>query len=239
LSIPNTQLQTWLKIYSLDILEQTLLQEYCASHALEWRKSTVLSTYFADNAYSPSLAKHLGLFSIDSLSELESCLELMIPAEDRKLNGAFFTPTYIIDAIVNRLSPRPEETVFDPSCGSGAFLLGVTRYMMKQYQMPIRQLIRENIFGADILPYNIRRAKILLALFALQQGEILDETDFRLTCIDSLQADWNDIFSHSKFDVVLGNPPYVKFQDLSDVQRENLAKNWSSVDSGTFNTNLS
>jgi hypothetical protein len=76
--ITNAQVQTWLKTYLLDILEQTMLQEYCASHALEWRKSPVLSTYFTDNAYSPALAKQFGLFSIDSLSELLKTVNSMV-----------------------------------------------------------------------------------------------------------------------------------------------------------------
>jgi adenine-specific DNA-methyltransferase len=241
--IANTQVQIWLKTYSLEVLEQTLIQEYCARHTLEWRKSSVLSAYLSEQVHSTSLAQHLAHYSICSLAELESCLELLIPADDRKVNGTFFTPTYIVDSVLKRLRPGIDDTVLDPSCGSGAFLLGTVRYMIERYELPVRQIVREKIFGADILPYNIRRAKILLALFALQCDEILEEQDFRFVCTDSLQADWNaTLFSSNaesnsplKFDVILGNPPYVKFQDLSDAQRENLVKNWVSVDNGTFN----
>ena len=38
----------------------------------------------------------------------------------------------------------------------------------------------------------------------------------------------------TKFQNIVGNPPYVKFQDLSDVNRNYLIKHWKTVDIGTF-----
>jgi len=35
--------------------------------------------------------------------------------------------------------------------------------------------------------------------------------------------------------IVVGNPPYVKFQDLTDVNRIYLQKHWTTVEGGTFN----
>ncbi|WP_409034074.1 Eco57I restriction-modification methylase domain-containing protein [Runella sp.] len=59
--------------------------------------------------------------------------------------------------------------------------------------------------------YNIRRTKLILAIYALQHDEILEESDFNLFHQDSLKATWK-----LSFDTIVGNPPYVKFQDLSD-----------------------
>ena len=64
----------------------------------------------------------------------------------------------------------------------------------------------------------------------MQNGENLTESDFNLFHQDSLKANWNQ-----HFDNVVGNPPYVKFQDLSDENREYLTKNWTTVEGGTFN----
>ena len=47
---------------------------------------------------------------------------------------------------------------------------------------------------------------------------------------DSLRTDWT-----IKFDNIVGNPPYVKFQDLSDENREFLVRHYSTVEGGTFN----
>lgn len=69
-----------------------------------------------------------------------------------------------------------------------------------------------------------------MTIYALQNGENVDEADFNLYVQDSLKANWN-----TEFDNVIGNPPYVKFQDLTDENRKYLAKNWTTVDNGNFN----
>jgi adenine-specific DNA-methyltransferase len=69
-----------------------------------------------------------------------------------------------------------------------------------------------------------------LTIYALQYDEFLSESDFNLYHQDSLKANWN-----LQFDNVFGNPPYVKFQDLSDESRDYLTKNWTTVEGGTFN----
>jgi tRNA1(Val) A37 N6-methylase TrmN6 len=153
-----------------------------------------------------------------------------MPENDRKLNGAFFTPTYIVDYIIGEIKPQENARNIDPSCGSGAFLIGIAEYYYKTYGKSIKRIVKENIFGADILPYNIERAKLLLSIYALSHNEILEEEDFNLHIGDSLRHQWTE-----KYDNVVGNPPYVKFQDLSDENREYLTKHWQTIEKGTFN----
>ncbi|MBX2973229.1 MAG: N-6 DNA methylase [Flavobacteriales bacterium] len=161
---------------------------------------------------------------------MEKTLELLIPSGDRSINGAFFTPDLIVDHIVGEITPKDDGTYLDPSCGCGAFLIGLLEALHKASDKPLRTLIRENIFGADILGYNVRRSKVILALHALMHGETIEESDFNIHECDSLKHDWN-----MAFDGIVGNPPYVKFQDLSDANRMELEANWSSIKGGTFN----
>ncbi|MFH1198070.1 MAG: N-6 DNA methylase [bacterium] len=164
------------------------------------------------------------------MKELENYLELFIPNKDRKLNGAFFTPNYIIDYIIKEIDPKESDKNLDPSCGSGAFLIGLAEYYKCKYKKPIKEIVQENIYGSDILEYNIHRAILLLSIYALQNNEILEEKDFNLYCQDSLRVDWNNQFNN-----VVGNPPYVKFQDLSDKNRKFLLNHWTTIEQGTFN----
>ncbi|MEI2737879.1 MAG: N-6 DNA methylase [Chitinophagaceae bacterium] len=105
-------------------------------------------------------------------------MELIIPVGDRKFNGAFFTPDYIIDFIINEIQPKENDTNLDPSCGCGAFLVGLTDYYKRTFNKPIKKIIKENIFGSDILEYNIHRAKLILTIYALQNGEQLKRQRF-------------------------------------------------------------
>lgn len=155
---------------------------------------------------------------------------MLIPKNDRKINGAFFTPNYIVNFIIKEVSPEENQKCLDPSSGCGAFLVGLVEYFTSKFGKKIKDTIRENIYGSDILEYNVNRAKIILAIYGLLNNEILEETDFNIYHQDSLRTNWN-----IKFDAIVGNPPYVKYQDLADENRSYLMKNWSTIDNGTFN----
>lgn len=219
-------------IQTLDLksLEQHLVYSYLTNNKLNFAKSPILTNYFKDFEQNPQLYIDASSLNISSIKELENYLELIIPISDRKFNGAFFTPDYIIDFIINEIQPKETDTNLDPSCGCGAFLVGLTDYYKRNFDKSIRKIVKDNIFGSDILEYNIHRTKLILTIYALQFGEHLKETDFNLYHQDSLRTNWKQ-----KFDNIVGNPPYVKFQDLSDENRNYLIKHWTTVEGGTFN----
>jgi len=184
------------------------------------------------NGFQPDkrLLQQTEQLQITSVKDLESHLELMIPAKDRKINGAHFTPSYIVQYIIEQIEPKVDSSNLDPSCGCGAFLIGLLEFYKNKYNKTIRATVKENIFGADILDYNIHRTKLLITILALQNNEILVEEDFNLWIQDSLRSPWNRLF-----DNIIGNPPYVKFQDLSDRNRKFLSNKWATIQNGTFN----
>jgi len=224
--ILNQLIQT----HDLTSLEQHLIYSYLTNNKINFTKSPILTSYFKDFEQNPQLYFETSSLDIFNIKELENHLELIIPVGDRKYNGAFFTPDYIIDFIINEIQPEKNDTNLDPSCGCGAFLVGLTDYYKRNFNKPIRKIIKENIFGSDILEYNILRAKLILTIYALQNGEQLKDTDFNLYHQDSLRGNWK-----ISFDNIVGNPPYVKFQDLTDNNRNYLAKHWTTVEGGTFN----
>jgi len=224
--ILNQLIQT----HDLTSLERHLIYSYLTSNKLRFDKNPILTSYFKDFEQNPQLYFDTSSLNISSIKELENYLELIIPVGDRKFNGAFFTPDYIIDFIINEIQPKENDTNLDPSCGCGAFLVGLTDYYKRTFNKPIKKIIKENIFGSDILEYNIHRAKLILTIYALQNGEQLKDTDFNLYHQDSLRTSWK-----MSFENIVGNPPYVKFQDLTDDNRNYLAKHWSTVEGGTFN----
>jgi adenine-specific DNA-methyltransferase len=224
--ILNQLIQT----HDLTSLERHLVYSYLTNNKLSFDKSPILTSYFKDFEQNPQLYFDTSSLNISSIKELENYLELIIPVGDRKFNGAFFTPDYIIDFIINEIQPKENDTNLDPSCGCGAFLVGLTDYYKRTFNRPIKKIIKENIFGSDILEYNIHRAKLILTIYALQNGEQLKDTDFNLYHQDSLRTSWKMSFNN-----IVGNPPYVKFQDLTDDNRNYLAKHWTTVEGGTFN----
>ena len=119
------------------------------------------------------------------LQDIEKIFELLIPPEDREVNGAVYTPKFIVNYIVNNTIEN-EGKICDCSCGSGAFLLGSLKRLLKISKKEIIEIIENNLYGVDILNYSIRRAKIILSLFALINNEDKKEINFNLKVADSL-----------------------------------------------------
>ena len=228
--IKKTVLNELIESYDIISLEQHLIYSYLKNNEMDFNRSPIISAYLKDFEQIPKLYFYTSALSIQSIKELENHLELIIPIADRKLNGAFFTPDYIIDFIINEIKPKEKDKNLDPSCGCGAFLIGLVEYYKQKFNKSIKTIVKENIYGSDILDYNIQRTKLILAIYALQFDEVLEETDFNLYHQDSLKAEWS-----LSFDNIVGNPPYVKFQDLSDENRTYLVNNWTTVEGGTFN----
>ncbi|WP_396632386.1 class I SAM-dependent DNA methyltransferase [Maribacter sp. R86514] len=216
--------------YEINLIEKHLIYSFLQINNLDLDKSPIVSALFKNFKTESEVYVLVSKLDIKDLKLLENYLELLIPKNDRKVNGAFFTPTYIVDFIIKEISPKNNDKCLDPSCGCGAFLIGLVEYYKKTYKKSIKKIIRENIFGSDILDYNIKRSKIILSLFGLLNDEIIQESDFNIYHQDSLKANWNN-----QFEAIVGNPPYVKFQDLSDENRLYLINNWKSIEKGTFN----
>ncbi len=219
-----------LKNYNIDIVEKHLVYLFIENNKLNIQNSPIIAELLNDFNLQTEVYFKLSSHNIQDLKILENYLELLIPKNDRKLNGAFFTPTYVVDFIVREVSPQNNDKCLDPSCGCGAFLIGLVDYYKKTFNKSIKETIQKNIFGSDILDYNLKRSKIILSLFGLLNNEVIEETDFNLYHQDSLKANWKNTF-----EIIVGNPPYVKYQDLSDENRLYLINNWKTIENGTFN----
>ena len=73
--------------------------------------------------------------------------------------GQYFTPRALIDAMVTVIDPEPRETVHDPACGTGGFLLATWGYMRKKplaRNAEVYTAMRSRFSGIDIVPEVVR-----------------------------------------------------------------------------------
>jgi type I restriction enzyme M protein len=79
--------------------------------------------------------------------------ETMVGSTFRGSLGAYFTPRNVAEFMVRLLAPAPDDRVFDPSCGSGGFLIMVLKYLKDQLVGSDERLIpfaANNLQGFDI-----------------------------------------------------------------------------------------
>jgi Type I restriction-modification system methyltransferase subunit len=235
--------------YQIHEIEAALVKFYLQSHNIKVEKNKLILNYLKKNNHESLVKKFSNIIKPNNLKSVERIFELLIEPEDRKINGAFYTPEYIVRYIVDN-TIEGDIKVCDPSCGSGAFLIEAIEKIHKDTKKSIISIIENNIYGSDILDYAIRRTKLLLSLLALSYGEDKEEIKFNLMCQDSLivdwtkefpkifkNGDWKDIFGMSEngFDAIIGNPPYVRIQDFGKATKKTIMDRWGKIAKGNFN----
>lgn len=120
--------------------------------------------------------------------------------QDKKSGaGQYFTPRALIKAMVEVTDPKITETVADPACGTGGFLLAAFEHMKPQSKEIAKQNFLKNnaLFGADNTALVVTLASMNLYLHDIgtEKSPII--------CQDSLLDT-----SEKMFDVILANPPF-------------------------------
>jgi type I restriction enzyme M protein len=141
------------------------------------------------------------------LAIIDNAFEYLLPKAAKGSRGQFFTPRHVITEMITILSPKKNERILDPTCGSGGFLLHAFMQGGRN---------NKQIFGID---FDSRMVKIARAMLLLAGAEHV-----RIVKANSL----NPIkeFPEESFDVLYTNPPFggdVRDTDL--LSRYSLAKN--------------
>ena len=160
--------------------------------------------------------------------------EQLIPAEERRELGQFYTHPRIAETLSDWAISRPDENigkpsdslprVLDPACGSGTFTVESYNILNDLYGNSTHQEIIDSLVAIDI-----NRFPLHLTALNLSSQNIQQETDHLNIFHDSFfntdpetkrlvstkmdgEADLTEKIG--KFDAVVGNPPYIRQGDL-------------------------
>ncbi|MFA7085496.1 MAG: N-6 DNA methylase, partial [Aliarcobacter sp.] len=119
--------------------------------------------------------------------------------------------------------------ILDPACGSGAFLNQALEYLISEHKnlqndlalmgdlfasyMVEEEILEHNLYGVDINEDAVEIAKLSLWLRTAKRGRALTKLADKIVCANSLLE---MPFSENSFDVVIGNPPYVRADSLGN-----------------------
>ncbi len=117
--------------------------------------------------------------------------------------GEFFTPTSIVQLIVEVLKPI-EGKIFDPACGSGGMFVQSAEFVKRHDKLPNDNI---SIYGQEKTEETVKLCKMNLAVHGLQgdirQGNTFYEDEHK---------------SVGKFDFVMANPPF----NVSGIDKERI-----------------
>lgn len=169
-------------------------------------------------------------FDIIPIQLISSIYELFFHLSDEDdEKGTYYTPLHLVNLVMDEVYPWEGEykdtSFFDPSCGSGIFLVEAYRRLVCRWMSQndvhtincdqLNLLLKNSIFGVDINEEAIRVASFSLSLAMcdfLDPRSIWDKLSFpRLLDNNLISSDFFDedkSFNNRRYDVIVGNPPW-------------------------------
>ena len=157
-----------------------------------------------------------------SLEVLDGFFEFLVSRVSKGSKGQYFTPRQVIDCCVKIMNPLPTESVLDPACGSGGFLIHVLNHNGSRLRIPWKDYCERYLWGCDFDRRAIQIAKALMlvagdcstslhqvnSLLIRNSLDLFEDTQYgfpRLTVEDLVRSKARRF---PGFDVVLTNPPF-------------------------------
>lgn len=120
-----------------------------------------------------------------------------------KLRGGYYTPDKISEFIAEWAIRKTSDSVLEPSCGDGSFLSAITtRY--KELGATDEQ-IRNNVLGIELDDVEAKKSA--------QYGTTV-------VCKDFFTYYQENIEDQTQFDVIVGNPPFIRYQHFTEEYRK-------------------
>lgn len=179
-------------------------------------------------------------FSItdSTLEVLDALFEYLISRSAKGAKGQYFTPRHVVECCVRIMEPHASETIVDPACGSGGFLMHALQVVQRRNPgLDPRTYSSAHLWGFDFDPRavqvakalmlvagdgasNIYRLNSLLSQRAAESSLLPDHyPDASLTIEDVVRSRTRKFVG---FDVVLTNPPFA-----GEVREEHLLDAYS------------
>lgn len=190
--------------------------------------------FYANNAipFWRSLVNQIHEFDFSRLDYeiIGGIFERLISPEERHKYGQFYTRVEVVDLINSFCILTGEESLLDPACGGGTFL--VRAYARKRELQPSRphERLLDELYGVDISPFACHLTTINLATRDLIQAEnypriarkdffdVQVKRNFLNLPIQIKAKGLGKIQQRAiqipALDAVVGNPPYVRQEEI-------------------------
>ncbi|RJQ79183.1 Eco57I restriction-modification methylase domain-containing protein [Amycolatopsis panacis] len=162
-------------------------------------------------------------------------MTVTVPAPDQNF-GEVFTRRWVVDVVLDLVGytvgrPLGDLRLVEPSCGTGAFLLPAVERLIKSAKAERRALtsLGKAIRAYDLQAGNVRTARARCKSLLIDSGaspavaanlarQWVRQADFLLSEIEN-----------EKIDFAVGNPPYIRYDDLFRETSEEYRAKWRTM----------
>ena len=131
-------------------------------------------------------------------------------ATDQKLRGGYYTPKPIADFLAEWAIQSPTSATLEPSFGDGNILEAVVNTLLRRgVDTPVLPSL---VHGVEFIEAEAQSAAGRLEALTAQAFSNLHTGDFFDYCRDQL-------FNGTRFDAIIGNPPFIRYQHFPENQR--------------------
>jgi type I restriction-modification system DNA methylase subunit len=179
----------------------------------------------------------------------------LIPQQERHNLGQYFTNADIVDIILKFCLRHENDKVLDPACGAGTFLVRAYQHKKQMNQYLKHEELLDTLWGDDIAKFPAHLSTINLAINDLgvdkNYPNILQEDFFTLLSSDGgfelppksrkalakrLDKKEREIEYPRWFDCVVGNPPYTRQEEISEIATKNTQYKGGIIDKALKDT---
>ncbi|OPX41893.1 modification methylase Eco57IB [Ruminiclostridium hungatei] len=133
-------------------------------------------------------------------------------ASDQKLRGGYYTPTPIADFLCEWAIQTNNDTILEPSCGDGVILESAAKTLIKLQCKKVNTSGLLN--GIELNGEEAIKAKDRLYKLGLY------DVDKNIHTGDFFEYYEKILTYNNKFDVIVGNPPFIRYQDCKKEQMD-------------------
>lgn len=128
--------------------------------------------------------------------------------DDQKLRGGYYTPRKITQFLCNWAITENTQKILEPSCGDGNFVEAAI-YRFKELGVD-NEGLKGRIKGVELIKEEALKAKIRAKELGVNSTIIVNSDFFQYLSSNGID----------RYDAVLGNPPFIRYQNFPEKHRE-------------------
>tara|TARA_B100000212_G_scaffold70234_1_gene49318 strand:+ start:913 stop:2340 length:1428 start_codon:yes stop_codon:yes gene_type:complete len=136
--------------------------------------------------------------------------------------GQYYTPRPLINSIVKAVNPTLGETVLDPACGSGGFLISTFEHILNKKELTAKEfniLQKDTVLGQEKIGIPFAIGIMNMIMHGIETPNIIRD--------NTLSTNTLDLQDKDRVDVIVANPPF------GGSEREEIKSNFAIQSSET------